>query len=108
MNIDGVLSFGEEFVTDENDSLDAIIPFCDLYIEAALFPFVSDVDTRGVGEVLYWETKDTELGAAATAEIHGKFDDVDNLTNSSTPTLFIATWSSVGYYYNETDKVSRA
>ena len=66
-------------------------------------PYWADVDTRGTGEIFYRQTTNTNLLVRATNEIRAAFPASQGVTIQS---LLIATWSNVGYYYYNRDKVS--
>ena len=61
-----------------------------------------DVDLRGIGEVYYRQTASPILLARANNEIQRAFINHQNVTISN---LFIATWDTVGYFPNRTDRV---
>ena len=65
-------------------------------------PFWADVDLRGIGEVYYLQTTSPVLLVRANNEIRTAFinHQHENITN-----LFIATWDTVGYYPQKTDRV---
>ena len=64
-------------------------------------PFWADVDTTGIGQILYRQTYNSALLARATDEIRAAFPTSQNVTVTS---LLIVTWDAVGYYHS-TDKV---
>ena len=67
-------------------------------------PFWADVDTRlqESGKVWYREDFSSELLKKAGEEIREAFIGLSTFTPTS---LFIATWSNVGYYNLHIDKV---
>ena len=65
-------------------------------------PYWADVDTRGAGRIYYRQTSDPNLLSRATNEIRQRFPISQNITVTN---LLIATWSNVGYYYKNGDKV---
>lgn len=65
-------------------------------------PYWADIDTRGTGEVYYRQTTDLDLLNRATCEIKAAFPLSKRITN-----LLIVTWDAVGYYNQQTDKVSQ-
>ena len=65
-------------------------------------PFWANVDIRGTGNVFYRQTTDPTLLARATNQIKSAFS---TSSSAAIKNLLIATWDSVGYYYNHTDKV---
>ena len=66
-------------------------------------PYWADVDTRGTGNIYYRQTTDPSLLARTTSEIRAAFPDAQNVTIKH---LLITTWDRVGYYFNNTDKVT--
>ena len=70
--------------------------------EQIIAPYWADVDIRGAGRIYYRQTSDTNLLARATNEIRQRFPMSQNTTITN---LLIATWSEVGYYYRNSDKV---
>ena len=71
-------------------------------IERIIAPYWADVDTRGIGQILYRQTKEPALLARATNEIRAAFPTSQNVNVTS---LLIVTWNTVGYYDRRTDKV---
>ena len=65
-------------------------------------PYWADVDIRGTGQVFYRETTDPSLLARASSEIRAPFNMSEDFEITN---LFIATWDTVGYYAEGTDKV---
>jgi len=70
---------------------------------ALIAVYWADVDTRGTGHVWYRATTDTALRNEARELIRSGF--INQMTFNP-DYLFIATWDSVGYYNQRTDKVS--
>lgn len=70
--------------------------------EKIIAPYWADVDTRGIGQILYRQTKNSTLIARATNDIRAAFSTSQNVNVTS---LLIVTWDSVGYYNRRTDKV---
>ena len=66
-------------------------------------PYLSDVDTRGIGNITYREDSSTALLNRTRLEIQRAFE---NSSNFEPTNLFIVTWNTVGYYNDNTDKVS--
>ena len=65
-------------------------------------PYWADVDTRGSGDIYYRQTNDPSLLARASREIQSAL----SLNHSiEIINLLIATWETVGYYYDNYDKV---
>ena len=64
-------------------------------------PYWADVDLRGSGDVYYRQTTDPILLARACNEIQRAYPSSQSVTN-----LLIVTWSIVGYYNSNADKVS--
>ena len=70
--------------------------------QAVIAPYWADADTRinGSGNVFFRETTSATLLQRASSEIQ------DGLSMSFSPThLVIATWDSIGYYNQRTDRV---
>ena len=65
-------------------------------------PYWADADTRGIGQILYRQTKSPALLARATDEIRAAFPTSQNVNVTS---LLIVTWDAVGYFNRNTDKV---
>ena len=65
-------------------------------------PYWADVDTGDNGEVFYRQSTDPSLLARASREIQTTLSLTQTIEIKN---LLIATWSSVGYYFNKTDKV---
>ena len=83
-----------------NSHIPRSLPHSGLRIVA---PYWADVDTRRTGNIYYRQTTDPSLLARATSEIRTAFPESGNVTISN---LLIATWDSVGYYFQGSDKVS--
>ena len=64
---------------------------------AFVAPYWADIDTRRTGNVSYRITQDPELLQRARN---------DSSSRASPLWLFIATWNHVGYYNQQTDKVT--
>lgn len=95
MSINGALSFtrnipaydANEFPTSRGFEIMAV--------------YWADVDTRGIGNVSYHESRDVDLLQRASDHIKRAFP-----TITFSPTyLFIATWDHVGFYDFQTIKV---
>lgn len=65
-------------------------------------PFWGDVDTSTNGIITYGETNDTALLQKAVTYIKNAFPDSDTFSPLS---LVVVTWSEVGYYNSQSDKV---
>ena len=96
VNADGVISLGRAYSTFTPRSL----PLTGT--DKIIAPYWADVDTRGTGDIYYRQSTDHSLLTRATDEIRAAFPESRNVTITN---LFIATWDSVGYYYQSTDKV---
>ena len=68
-------------------------------------PFLSDVDTRGIGEIYLKETTDPSLLQITNNIIHRATYQVMRVPHFNPQWLLIATWYNVGHYNNGTDKV---
>ena len=66
-------------------------------------PFLSDVDTRGIGNITYREDTSAPLLNRTRLEIQRAFENSSNFEPTS---LLIVTWDTVGYFNQNTDKVS--
>ena len=97
VSTDGALSFGERLQSYSGDHLS-------MANTALIAPFWADVDTREVGEVFYRQTNESSCIANVTSIIRAAFEDAVGFTPF---TVFIATWSNVGYSNRKTDRVSR-
>ena len=95
MNTNGLLSFG----MPQPSYLSSSLPLADLPLVA---PFLGDVDTRGSGEVFFRQTNNQSLLASVGTQIQMSFMDSLQFLPTS---VFIATWSNVGYYDMHTELV---
>ena len=68
-------------------------------------PFWSDVDTRGRGEVSFFATSDAAFVEVVNMIVSSGFNSSHD-SNDILEKIFVATWSSVGYFDNHTDRVS--
>jgi len=68
-------------------------------------PFMSDVDTRGVGEIYFKETTDSSLLHKASNVIHSATYQAMELSHFSPLWMLVATWYNVGHYDSGTSKV---
>jgi len=96
INDNGIISFNDRY----NARTPLPLPLSGFPMIIA--PYWADVDTREIGQVFYRQTIDPSLLARATSEIRAAFPDSQNLTIQN---LLIATWSRVGYYSRNFDKV---
>ena len=96
MNTNGLLSFGQPYANVTSATFPLPGP-------PLIAPLWADVDTREVGEVFFRETNDPALIENITMTIREGLIRLGPFVPSH---LFIATWSSVGYYDNGTDLVS--
>lgn len=64
-------------------------------------PFYSNVDTRNIGNVFYRETQDAYIIAKASEDMQSFFSNHHEFRPSS---VFIATWTDVGYHPKGSDK----
>ena len=71
--------------------------------QSIIAPYWADVDLRGTGQVFYRQTTDPSLLARATNEIRAAIPRAQSMTITG---LLIATWSEVGYFFQNTDKVT--
>ena len=97
VNDDGVISFNSRF----SDDTPRPLPLSGT--DQIIAPYWADVDTRGTGQIFYRQSTDPSLLARASREINTAFALSHNVTITN---LLIATWSDVGYYYQNDDKVS--
>ena len=95
VNTNGLLSFG----MPQPSYLSSSLSLANLPLVA---PFLGDVDTRGTGEVFFRQTNNQSLLASVGAQIQMYFMDSLQFLPTS---LFIATWSNVGYYDSHTELV---
>lgn len=65
-------------------------------------PYWADVDTGDGGEVFYRQSTDPGLLASVSRDIQTTLSLTETIEIKN---LLIATWSSVGYFFNRTDKV---
>lgn len=70
---------------------------------AIIAPFYSNVDTSKVGTISYYETDNPTLLKRANKNVHTSFSDFGYFNARS---LFIVTWSDVGYHKNGTNKLN--
>lgn len=70
---------------------------------AIIAPFYSNVDISHAGSITYHETDNPTLLKRVTDTIHNTFSDAEEFRPLS---LFIVTWSGVGYHKNGTNKVN--
>ena len=96
VNVNGVVSLGRSFTSGSPRSISLT------GTDKIIAPYWADVDTRGTGNIYYRQSTDRSLLTRATSEIRAAFPESRNVTITN---LFIATWDSVGYYYQSTDKV---
>ena len=96
VNDNGVISFNSRYILRT--------PFLLTLIgtHQIIAPYWADVDIRGTGQIFYRQTTNATQLSRATGEIRAAFPESQNLTIQS---LLIATWSGVGYYFRNTDKV---
>ena len=97
VNDNGVISFNSRY----NVRTPLSLPLSGS--DQIIAPYWADVDTRGTGQIFYRQTTNASLLVRATNKIRAAFPASQGVTIRS---LLIATWSSVGYYYYNTDKVS--
>ena len=97
INENGVISFNNSYNVRTPSSLPLFGG------QAIIAPYWADVDLRGTGQVFYRQTTDPSLLARATSEIRAAFSDSQNVTITN---LLVATWSEVGYFFRNTDKVT--
>ena len=95
INTNGIISLDDRFTDSSSEPL--LLSDNDKIIA----PFWADVDTRGIGDIFYRQTKDSIFLNRATGLIRAAFPAAKNVTD-----LFIATWDNVGYFSQNTDKVS--
>ena len=96
VNDNGVISFNSRY----NVRTPLSLPLSGT--QQIIAPYWADVDTRRTGQILYRQTTNATLIARTTNEIRASFPLSENVTIQS---LLIATWSSVGYYSLNFDKV---
>ncbi|KAF5302810.1 hypothetical protein FQA39_LY01990 [Lamprigera yunnana] len=70
---------------------------------SVIAPLYSNIDISKTGTISYYETSSPELLARATRNIRQSFSYSQNFTPSS---LFIVTWTRVGYHKNGVDKLN--
>ena len=97
VNTNGLLSFGQPYANVTSGTFPLPGP-------PLIAPLWADVDTREVGEVSFRETDDPALIESLTMTIREGLTRLGPFVPSH---LFIATWSSVGYYDNGTNLVSK-
>lgn len=66
-------------------------------------PLYSNVDISSTGTISYYETDNPELLLRASTNIHESFSYSEDFEATS---LFIVTWSSVGYHKKGVDKLN--
>lgn len=99
VNNNGLLSFGGPVVQFDPSPF----PLQGLEVIA---PYWADVDTRGSGTVFYRETNDADLLARIANCLQESYPGL-NSTGTLNPTLlFIVTWDNVGYFDQNSDRVS--
>ena len=96
VNDNGVISFNSLY----NFRTPLSLPLSGSY--RIIAPYWADVDTRGAGDIFYRQTTNASLLVRATNEIRATFPASQGVTIRS---LLIATWSKVGYYNHNDDKV---
>ena len=96
VNDNGVISFNSRYSVRTPLSL----PLSGT--QQIIAPYWADVDLRGSGQVFYRQSTNATQLSRATRQIRAAFPESQNVTIQS---LLIATWSGVGYYYYNTDKV---
>ena len=96
VNDNGIISFNSPY------NVRTPLPLPLSGTQKIIAPYWADVDTRGTGQIFYRQTTNATLLARATSEIRAAFPTSENVTIQS---LLIATWSSVGYYSSNFDKV---
>ena len=97
VNDNGVISFNSRYTVRTPLSLP-------LSARRIIAPYWADVDIRGTGQIFYRQTTNATQLTRATSEIRAAFPESQSLTIQS---LLIATWSGVGYYFRNTDKVHK-
>ncbi|KAK4886874.1 hypothetical protein RN001_003145 [Aquatica leii] len=70
---------------------------------AVIAPLYCNVDISKTGTISYYETNNAELLARATKNVHKSFSYSEDFTATS---LFIVTWSRVGYHKHGVDKLN--
>ena len=95
VNSNGLISFQTEIPNFFNIEFPLDYPL--------IAPFYTNVDTRGAGTVSYYETDKSSLIHRATENVREYFSDQEEFQATS---LFIVTWSGVGYFNKGTDKVN--
>ena len=96
VNDHGIISFNESYNVRTPRSFPLIGS------PLIIAPYWADVDNRGTGQVFYRQTTDPSLLARATSEISTAFSILPGITMQN---LLIVTWSGVGYYNQNTEKV---
>ena len=97
MNTNGIISFERPFLLFSTRSLPL------RGTDQILAPYMADVDTTGTGKIFYRQTVEPIQLARASSEIQRAYGLSQNFTIKS---LFIATWSAVGFFPRRTDKVN--
>ena len=77
-------------------------PIADRFLIA---PFWADVDTRGIGEVYFKESRNETLLNKANEIIQKSTSQSRGLSRYEPTWILIATWFKVGYFSSHTDKV---
>lgn len=94
----GALSLGDDFSTVTS------VPFpLASSAEPLIAPFFADVDTRGVGAIYYRLTTNTTDIEFANEQIRHAF--AHAYPSFSASQVVVATWDSVGYFREQSDKV---
>ena len=101
VNTNGVISFNAPYPTFNP------APF-PMPNRSLIAPFMSDVDTRGIGEIYLKETSDPTLLQRASSIIHSATYQVMELPQFDPLWMLVATWYNVGHYNSGTNKVNRS
>ncbi|RZB39705.1 nidogen-1 [Asbolus verrucosus] len=95
VNSNGLISFQTEIPNFFNIEFPLDYPL--------IAPFYTNVDTRQAGTVSYYETNNSSLLRRATDNVRDYFSEQENFQATS---LFIVTWSGVGYFNKGSDKIN--
>ncbi|XP_031340654.1 nidogen-like [Photinus pyralis] len=95
VNSNGLLSFQTDIPTFFNIEFPLDYP--------VIAPLYSNVDISKTGTISYYETSNADLIARASRNVHKAFSYSGDFLATS---LFVATWSRVGYHRNGTDKLN--
>ncbi|KAK5643749.1 hypothetical protein RI129_007594 [Pyrocoelia pectoralis] len=95
VNTNGLLSFQTDIPTFFNIEFPLDYP--------VIAPLYSNVDITKTGSISYYETNNAELLARASKNVQESFSYLGDFEATS---LFIATWSRVGYHKNGVDKLN--